>query len=45
MLLGVCNRLGIKFGIDKLLFQVLFVIWFANDPTAFWWYLLLSFIL
>lgn len=41
-MLGVCHKLGDKFGVDPLLFQILFVIWFLNTGTAFLVYLLLA---
>lgn len=30
-MLGVCHKLGQKFGVDAALFQILFVIWFVNS--------------
>jgi phage shock protein PspC (stress-responsive transcriptional regulator) len=44
-MLGVCNRLEKITGIDELVFQIIFVLWFLSNPAAFWAYLLLSVIL
>jgi len=44
-MLGVCQSLEKRIGIDRLLFQILFVIWAINDPSAILWYILLAFIL
>jgi hypothetical protein len=41
-MLGVCQRLEEATGIDKLVFQLIFVFWFLSDPTAFWVYLILG---
>lgn len=42
---GVCQRLEEITGIERLVFQIAFVIWFMSNPTAFWVYLILAFIL
>jgi len=42
---GVCQRLEEITGIERLVFQIIFVIWFMSNPTAFWVYLILAFIL
>lgn len=44
-MLGVCFKLGKMTGIDPVLFQVIFVIWFIHNPVALFWYFLLSLIL
>lgn len=44
-MLGVCFRLGRMTGLDPIIFQILFIIWFFNDPMALLWYILLSVIL
>ena len=43
-MLGVCNKLGKKFGMNPLIFQMAFVIWFCYNPLALGVYVLLSFI-
>lgn len=43
-MLGVCNKLGEKLGLDPLIFQIGFVIWFCYNPLALVVYLLLSLI-
>jgi len=42
-MLGVCQRLEEATGIDKLVFQLIFVFLFLSDPTALWVYLILGF--
>jgi len=44
-MLGVCAKLEKNTGIDKLVFQIIFVLWFLSNPVAFWIYLILAFIL
>lgn len=44
-MLGVCQRLEKITGIERLVFQIIFVIWFMSNPAAFWVYLLLAIIL
>lgn len=44
-MLGVCFKLGRLIGLDPIIFQILFIIWFINDPTALIWYIALSVIL
>lgn len=44
-MLGVCHRLESITGIDKLVFQLIFVFWCLSDPTAFWVYLIMAFII
>ena len=43
-MLGVCHKLGMKLGIDPLLFQIIFI-WFINNPVALLWYIGLAFLL
>jgi phage shock protein PspC (stress-responsive transcriptional regulator) len=44
-MLGVCHRLGKIFGIDPLLFQILFVIWFLSNQVAFFYYLVIALVI
>lgn len=43
-MLGVCDKLGKKSGMDPLIFQIVFVIWFFYNPLALVVYILLSLI-
>lgn len=39
-MLEVCSRLGIKTGLDKIIFQLIFIIWFLANPfSAFLFYI------
>ena len=42
---GVCQRLEDITGIERLVFQIIFVIAFMSNPSVFWLYLLLALIL
>lgn len=44
-MLGVCHKLGAKLGIDPLLFQIIFILWFISNPIALLWYIGLAFLL
>jgi hypothetical protein len=44
-MLGVCKRLEEITGIEKLIFQFIFIFWFISNPSAFWIYLILAFLL
>lgn len=44
-MLGVCHELEKITGIDRFIFQVLFIIWFCHNSSAIFWYILLALIL
>ena len=44
-MLGVCHELEKRTGIDRLVFQIIFVIWALSNPIAVGVYIGLAFIL
>jgi len=44
-MLGVCHKLERLLGVDALIFQIIFIIWFFHNPIALLWYFILAFIL
>ena len=44
-MLDVCKKLEAYLGLPRLLFQIIFVIWFFHNHCALGWYILLFFLL